>query len=189
MESARTYRYTIKIAGEVDKNFLELLKINLKKFDPVKIEEPKSTPIQKSPYGFPDLENEEITIMKVEFKYPATEPQILQMVQLLGYNVNKVRVISTEYDDSINSESDKYANQPSPLINEPDLEDYGKDASKEYASQYLDKVVPKQPSIDYPFAAKKTPTAANTSKEGIGTKSPLSKVNLPPKPQTGASKK
>ena len=189
IESARTYRYTIKIAGEVDKNFLDLFTHNLKKFDPVKIEEPKTTPVQQSPYGFPDLENESVTIVKAEFKYPATEPQIIQMAQLLGYNVNKVRVIATEYDDTINSEADKYANQPSPLLNEPEFEDYGKEASKEYAGQYLDKVVPKKPSIEYPFAAKKTPIEPNKSKEGIGTSSPLSKVKLPPKPQTGASKK
>jgi hypothetical protein len=188
IESARTYRYTIKIAGELDKNFLELFKHNLKKFDPVKIDEPKTTPVQQSPYGFPDLENESVTIIKAEFKYPATEPQIIQMAQLLGHNVNRIRVVTSDFDDSINNESDKYANQASPALGEPDLEDNGKQASKEYANQYLDRVMPKKSSIDIPYAAKKTPTVANTSKDKVGTQSPMSKIKLPPKPQTGARK-
>jgi hypothetical protein len=48
VESVHTYNYTIKIAGDVDKNFIDLFKYNLNKFDPVKIGEPTSTPIQKS---------------------------------------------------------------------------------------------------------------------------------------------
>ena len=79
MESVHTYNYTIKIAGQVDKNFLDMFKYNLNKFDPVKIGEPKSTPIQKSPYGFPNLSNQSITIIKAEFRYPATEPMIQQI--------------------------------------------------------------------------------------------------------------
>ena len=65
VESVHTYDYTIKIAGEVDKNWLEMFKHNLNKFDPVEISAPTSTPIQKDPYGFPDLHNESITILKL----------------------------------------------------------------------------------------------------------------------------
>jgi len=36
-ESVRTYRYKVRIAGETPKNFIELFKHNLQKFDPVKI--------------------------------------------------------------------------------------------------------------------------------------------------------
>ena len=74
------------------------------------------------------------------------------------------------------------------LLDTPDLEDNGKQASKDYANQYLDKVIPKEPSIDIPYNAKKTPTVKNTSKEGIQTKSPFSNVKMPAKPPTGAHK-
>jgi hypothetical protein len=193
MESARTYRYTIKIAGDVDKNFMDMFKYNLNKFDPVKIEDPKTTPVQKSPYGFPELENESITIIKAEFKYPATEPMIQQVAQMLGYNINKVRVLTTDFEDSINDESDRYANQidaekKEALLNTETLEDNGKEASKEYANQYLDRVVPKKPSVTIPYSAKETPTAPNKSKEGINTASPMSKVNRPQRPATGSTK-
>lgn len=190
-ESVRTYNYTIKIAGDVDKNFFDMFKYNLSKFDPVKIEDPKTTPIQKDPYGFPELENQSIHIIKAEFKYPATEPMIQQVAQQLGCNINNVRVMTTDYNDSINAENDRYSNEDrsdKPLLTNPELADDGKQANKDYANQYLDKVLPKRPSIDIPYEGKKTPTAPNKSKEGIQTQSPMSKINLPPKPSTGARK-
>lgn len=186
IESVQSYKYTIKIAGDLDKNFIDMFKFNLNKFDPVKIEDAKTTPIQKTPYDFPGVENESVTIIKAEFKYPATEPQIQQIAQLLGKNINMVRVYTQDFDDSINAENDKFANQPSPVLLEPNLEDAGKEASQDYANQYLDKIVPKKPSIDYKFDAKPTPTAPNKSKEGIQTKSPMSNINRPDRPATGA---
>ena len=81
VESVRSYNYTIKIAGEIDKNFIDLFTYNLNKFDPIKIENPTTTPIQKDPYGFPGLENQPVTIIKAEFRYPATEPMIQQIAQ------------------------------------------------------------------------------------------------------------
>jgi len=189
-ESVRTYRYTIKIAGDIDKNFVDMFKYNLNKFDPVSISDAKSTPVQKDPYGFPDLTNQSVNIIKAEFKYPATEPMIQQIAQLLGKNINTVRVITTDFNDSINSENDKFANQAeeSPLLDKTEMADNGKEASKEYANQYLDKVLPKKPSIDIPYSSTKTPTAPNKSKENIQTQSPMSKINRPPKPMTGAKK-
>lgn len=188
MESVRTYRYTIKIAGDCDQKFFDMFKHNLSKFDPVKIEEPKTTPIRKELQDFPDLENESVTIIKAEFKYPATEPMIQQCAQACGCNINRVRMFTTEYSDSVSTEMDQYENQPEVLLTDPNLADNGKEASKEYANQYLDRVVPKKPSVEMQFDAKKTPTAPNTSKEGINTMSPMSKINRPAKPATGARK-
>ena len=91
-ESLKSYNYTIKIAGDVDKNFIDMFKYNLNKFDPIRISDPTKTPIQKDPYGFPNLANQSVTIIKADFRYPATEPMIQQIAQLLGYNINMVRV-------------------------------------------------------------------------------------------------
>jgi len=189
-ESVRTYNYTIKIAGDVDKNFFDMFTYNLSKFDPVKIEDPKTTPIQKDPYGFPELENQMIHIIKAEFKYPATEPMIQQCAQHCGCNINNVRVVTTDYDDSINSEAEGYANEQKdqPLLLKTELEDNGKEASKEYANQYLDRVMPKKPSINIPYAGKTTPVSPNKSKDGINTVSPMTKMTRPQLPSTGARK-
>ena len=189
MESVRTYKYTIKIAGDCDQKFLEMFKHNLSKFDPVKIEEPKTTPIQKKPIGFDSLENESVTIIKAEFKYPATEPMIQQCAQACGCQISRVRMVDTAYDEGIDSEMQQYANQAKeePLLNTPELGEApdAKQASKDYANQYLDRVVPKKPTIDIPYSAKKTPTAPKDNKE-TSHMSPMSKMTRPERPATGS---
>lgn len=194
MESVKSYRYTIKIAGDVDKNFLDLFKYNLQKFDPIDISDPVSTPIQKTPYGFPGLENQSVTILKTNFRYPATEPMIQQVAQLCGYNVNMVRVISTDFDDSINGETEKFANQmkESPLLTKEEMADNGKEANKAYSNSYLDSIKEqtKDSKIDIPYEGKKTPNSFDPFKiipqDSMGAKSPMSTIKRPPKPKTGA---
>ncbi len=199
VESVHTYNYTIKIAGDVDKNFIDLFKYNLKKFDPVKISEPKSTPIQKDPYGFPNLSNQSVTIIKAEFRYPATEPMIQQIAQLLGYQVDMVRVVSSDFDDSINSEAEGYANEMdhNPLLLHPELEEQpgAKEANKNYSDSYLSSIQAqaKDSKIDIPYAGKQTPDAFDPFKPYLdndprGIKSPMSTIKRPAKPATGASK-
>ena len=197
-ESVKSYNYTIKIAGEVDKNFIDMFKYNLNKFDPVKISDPTSTPIQKSPYGFPNLENESVTIIKAEFRYPATEPMVQQIAQLLGYNVNMVRMIGTKFDDSIDSEQVGYENEMdhSPLLNHTELEEQpnAKAASKAYGDSYLQSIKDqaKESKIDIPYAGTKTKDAFDPFKpylddKKLGDKSPMSTIKMPPKPKTGAA--
>jgi hypothetical protein len=199
VESVHTYNYTIKIAGDVDKNFIDLFKYNLKKFDPVKIGEPTSTPIQKDPYGFPNLSNQSVTIIKAEFRYPATEPMIQQIAQLLGYQVDMVRVVSSDFDDSINSEAAGYANEMdhNPLLLHPELEEQpgAKEASKNYGDSYLKSIQAqsKDSKIEIPYAGKQTPDAFDPFKPYLdndprGIKSPMSTIKRPAKPATGASK-
>jgi hypothetical protein len=199
VESVHTYNYTIKIAGDVDKKFIELFKYNLNKFDPVKISEPTSTPIQKSPFGFPNLSNQSVTIIKAEFRYPATEPMIQQIAQLLGCQVDMIRVVGTDFDDSINNEQAGYANEMShnPLLLHPELEEQpgAKEASKNYGDSYLKSIQAqsKDSKIDIPYEAKKTPDAFDPFKPYLdndprGIKSPMSTIKRPAKPATGASK-
>lgn len=190
VESVRTYRYKIKIAGEPDKNWLDMFCYNLAKFDPVKISDPKTTPIQKDPYGFPDLKNEAITMIDVEFRYPAIEPMIKQVARLLNYDENLVRMIQANYDDSVNFEEEQYANQMehSPVLTHEELEDNGKKASEEYGDQYFPRIFK-----DYKggnrikMAGPQTAPAEDMRKIPGNDESPMSKINRPPKPETGAS--
>lgn len=192
-ESVKTFDYTIKIAGEADKKFLDMFKYNLNKFDPISISEPKSTPIQKSPYGFPDLENESVTIIKANFRYPATEPMIQQVAHLLGYDVNKVRVIDTRYNDSVDHEVEQYENQMknSPLLDKEELEDDGKEANKAYGESYLSDVKKQMEDSKVEMSFEKKPEQSSYDPfkvTPVKSDSPLSKINRPAKPQTGSSK-
>lgn len=198
-ESVKNYDYTIKIAGDVDKNFLQMFAHNLKeKFDAVDISVPSSTPIQKDPYGFPELRNQSITIIKASFRYPATEPMIQQVAQLLGYNINMVRAIQTNFDDSISTEQAAYANEAShsPLLTQHELEEQpgAKEANKAYGDSYKASIKDQMKGNVIPkaYAGKETPDAFDPFKavpqDPKGNNSPMSKITRPAKPATGARK-
>ena len=140
-----------------------------------------------------------MTIIKAEFRYPATEPMIQQIAQLLGYNVNMVRVIGTKFDDSIDSEMMGYQNEmkDTPLLNKEQMGEQpdAKEASKAYADSYLQSIKDqvKDSKIDIPYAGTRTQDAFDPFKpylddKKLGDKSPMSTIKMPPKPQTGASK-
>lgn len=198
VESVHLYEVTIKIAGEVDKNFLDMFKFNLKKFDPVGDIATKTLPIAKDPYGFPGVHNEPVTLLKCKFRYPATEPMVQQLAQLLGYNVNYVRLVDSKYDDSINKEQEEYANQMehSPVLTHEQLEDAGdaaKKASKDYGNSYLDSIKDQAKDgfqgKDLQFDAKRTPDAFDPFKPYLddkSNKSPMTNIKRPDKPKTGA---
>jgi hypothetical protein len=193
-ESIRTYNYKIKLAGELDKNWVDLFCMNLQKFDPVKISAPKSTPIQQEPYGFPGLTNQAITIIDVEFRYPATEIMVKQLARLLNFDENSVRMVTTNYDGTINDEADAYSNQMnhSPILNHTELEDNGKDANKAYGDQYLTSIK-KQMEADQsdrdemPYAAPKTKPGVDMRTLPGNPKSPMTQIHRPGKPETSMS--
>lgn len=199
MESARTYNYTIKIAGDTPKEFMELFRYNLNKFAPLEISDAVTTPIQKDPYGFPHMKNVPVTIMKAKFRYPTTEPMIHQVVQLLGFNVdiNCVRVIQTDYNNSINDEMDQYQNQieAGPLLATlPEASDDAKAASAAYADQYLTSIKDQADGkrVETVYAGKPTPVAADAfsraKPDARSTSSPLTTITRPGRPKTGAGR-
>jgi endoglucanase Acf2 len=198
-ESIHTYNYRIRVAGDIDNNKLDLLHHNLQKFSPARISQPKSTPIQKTVAGFPGLENERVTTIDAEFRYPATEPMVRQLAQLLGIDENLVRMVRTDYADSLESEAAGYENEMkhSPVLTHEEMEEQpgAKDAAKAYGNSYLDSIKEqtKDDKMDIPYAGAKTknafdPFKPETQFASMGKASPMSKISRPAKPQTGANK-
>jgi hypothetical protein len=76
-ESKRTYDFKIGVAGELPEGFADKLESSLQKYGCSGISAGKSTPIQKRPLDFPQLENVEATYYEVSCMYPTTV-QVLQ---------------------------------------------------------------------------------------------------------------
>ena len=192
-ESQRTYNYRIKIVGDVAPDFVKMLEEKLKQFDPVKISTIKKTPIQAKPADFPAAANESVASMDVEFRYPAIEPQIQQLAQLLGLNPNRIRLLTTTYEDSMAEEKDKIEEQNKDLLTDtdypaPDAEQ--KALSKDYsADPYKHAVLKNAYRSEFTVAGGKTPPAETTNDLPMGTTSPMTRVKRPPRPATGANPK
>jgi hypothetical protein len=192
-ESERTYRYRVKIAGDVDPGMIKALKEKLAQFDPVKIGAVKTTPIQAKPADFPAHANESVSSMDCEFRYPAIEPQIQQIAQLLGLDPNCIRLLTTAYEDSVAEEKQKVEEQNTDLLTDtdypaPDAEQ--KALSADYsANPYEHAVLKNAYRSTYTVAGGKTPPAKTTNDLPMGTDSPMTKVKRPPRPATGANPK
>jgi len=190
-ESQRTYNYRIKIVGDIEPAFLKALDEKLKQFDPVKVSAVKKTPIQLKPADFPAHANESVNSMDCEFRYPAIEPQIQQIAQLLGMDPNRIRLLTTAYEDSMADEKEKVEDQNKDLLADtdypaPDAEQ--KALSKDYSAPYDQHAVLKNTyRSDFTVAGGKTPPARTTNDLPMGDKSPMTKVKRPPKPATGAN--
>ena len=189
-ESERTYNYRIKVVGDVPDGFFKELRNKCAQFDVVKMSDAKSTPVRKAIPDFPAFPNQPMKIVDVEFRYPAIEPQIKQLAQLLGLDPNRIVMMATPYEESLDIESEKIANQNQDLLDspypEPDAEQ--KALSKDYATGPYDHAVLKNAyRSNFTIAGEKTPAAKTTNELPQGVKSPMTNIKRQPKPATGAN--
>lgn len=190
-ESERTYNYRIKIVGDVAPDFIKALEDKLKQFDPVKFSKPKTTPVQLKPADFPKHSNDSVTSIDVEFRYPAIEPQIKQIAQLLFMDPNRIIMLTTPHEEGMDVERKKIEDQNKDLLTDtdfpaPDAEQ--KALSKDYSAPYDQHAVLKNAyKSEFTVAGGKTPPAQTTNDLPMGNDSPMTKVKRPPRPATGAN--
>lgn len=189
-ESERTYNYRIKMVGDIPAGFIKDLEGKLAQFDVVSMSKPKTSPVRKEVPDFPAFPNQSMTIVDVEFKYPAIEPQIKQLAQILGLDPNRVVMNTTPYEESLNRESAKIGAENKDLLKDTDYpaDDAEQRALiKDYSAEPHDHVVLKNAyRSDFTVAGGKTPAAKTTNDLPMGTTSPFANIKRPPKPATGA---
>lgn len=190
-ESERTYNYRIKIVGDVPIGFIKDLESKMAQFDVVSMGRPKTVPVRKHVPDFPAFPNQPLTIVDVEFRYPAIEPQVKQLAQLLGMDPNRIVMNTDAYEDSLNDESQKIDTENKDLIADTDLpvpDAKQRALSKDYATGPYDHAVLKNAyRSNFVIAGGKTPPARTTNQLPQGNKSPMTAVKRPPKPATGAN--
>ena len=190
-ESERTYQYRIKIVGDVPAGFIKDLESKMSQFDVAKMGSPKTTPVRKNIPDFPAFPNQPLTIVDVEFRYPAIEPQIKQLAQLLGMDPNRIVMNTDAYEQSLDDENKKIVDQNKNLLDDPE---YPKDDAvqralkKDYATGPYDHAVLKNAyRTKFTIAGEKTPPAKTTNELPQGVRSPMTNIKRSPKPATGAN--
>ena len=190
-ESERTYDYRIKILGDVPPTFIKDLEQKLQQFDIVKMSGKKTTPVQRLLKDFPNEENDMVTSVDVSFRYPAIEPQIQQLAQLLGFNPNRIRLLTQPHVESMDKEIADINAQNKDLIADtdypaPDAEQQA--LKKDYSGDpYKHAVLQNAYRSDFTVAGGKTPPAKTTNDIKQDNKSPMSDIKRTPKPATFAT--
>lgn len=192
-ESERTYNYRIKIVGDVAPDWIKQLKAKLAQFDVVKFSDAKTTPVQAQPADFPAFKNDSVTSIDVEFRYPAIEPQIKQLAQLLFIDPNRIIMLNSKFEDSMDAERAKVEAQPDSLLADTDYpaNDAEQNAEKaDYSAAPDDHAVLKNAyKSNFTVAGGTTPKAKTTNDFPMDNKSPMTNIKRPPRPATGAQPK
>lgn len=188
-ESEKTFDYRIKIVGDLSADFIKAFKDKLKKFDPKKISDVKTTPVLSKPEGFPNYPNERVNIVDCSFRYPANLQQMEQVVELLGLDVNRLLMNDLKWSEGMDQELLGIEEQNKDLLNTPYPANTKEqnDLKKDYSAVGKDKEVVKNSASDatWTVAGGKTPPAETTNDLPMGVKSPMTAVKRPSKPATG----
>jgi len=105
-ESAKTYKFKVRVAGELPEGFVDHMKANLAKYEIINLSAGKSTPITERPLDFPNLQNMEVTHYEVELKYPATS-QVLTEYLVNSCSVDRGHLIIRGEGDPIEMQQDE----------------------------------------------------------------------------------
>ena len=97
-EAQKTYKFKVRVAGELPENFADRLESALTKYDIVNISSGKKTPISEKPLDFPQLQNIEVTHFDVEVNYPVTQFVLEQyLVTETGVGLSHI-IVRGEHD-------------------------------------------------------------------------------------------
>ena len=188
-ESEKTYNYRIKMVGDVPSTFVKELEGKLAQFDVVKMSKIKTAPVRKEIPDFPAFPNQPMSIVDVEFRYPAIEPQIKQLAQLMGLDPNRIVMNTDKYENSLDVENDQIIDQNQDLLDDPNYPADTKEQralKKDYATgPYDHEVVKNAYRSNFTVAGGKTPPAKTTNDLPQGVKSPMTTIKRPPRPATG----
>jgi hypothetical protein len=191
-ESAKSYDYKVKVAGDISDDFASRMETALQKFEVAKLSSGKKTPIMTLPLDFPALSNESVTIFDVTTNYPVA-PSVMKEYLADYMNMNSSLIVvrkpgepTEEYQADMQiGQKSEYANKlldvemkdaPKVKAEEHFGDKYNMSLMRELLKSKKDKdQVPAMPDEDNKNKAEKK----LQDKEEKGTPSPLSKATNP----------
>jgi hypothetical protein len=179
-ESAKSYDYKVKVAGDISDDFASRMETALQKFEVAKLSAGKKTPIMTLPLDFPQLSNESVTIFDVTTNYPVAVNTLKEyLADYMNINASLI-VVRKPGEPTEEYQADMQIGQKSEYANKL-LDIEMKDAPKVKAEDfYGDKynmgllkelMKTKAETKDQPKEKENT-----MSKEEVGTPSPFSKI-------------
>ena len=175
IESVNTYRFRIKIAGDLPEDAMERLEMSLDRHSLENISRPRSTPIQENPLGFsPSVNNVAVHIIDIETAYPTTPNELqVQVSDCLQVPATHVVVINPEHPEEIaQAQAAQVEDKEYQVLLTAPYPKADRQASI-YGDEYNRRMLKDIKTRDYQFAAKRTPRAATLNDDKSGRTSPL----------------
>ena len=132
-ESAKTYNFRIKVAGEAPEGFEESVHASLQRYGCQGVKKVGNSPIQKQAKDFPDLEHVEVTVFENTCTYPVTPLEISVAIKnnvQLEYSHFRVRNVNDPYEIDQMSAMDEPSGNA--VLEDPNYKEVGKVKAKDY---------------------------------------------------------
>jgi len=172
-ESEQTYSYKIKIAGGCSNDCIKEIEDKLGKYDIIKMSDPKTTPVVEDPLDFPGVKNMEVCIFEVELNYPASQVELVQMIEFCTRQpASNIKITSKAFADSWEN-NEGAEGEEGPLLEKdyPAETSDQKDAKDKYANP--EKHIENPGDARFEVAGGTTPKAKTTNDAPMGDKSPV----------------
>lgn len=120
-ESEKTYKFFIRVAGDLPEGFVDTMERSLNKYELVKLSPGKRTPITEKPMDFPQLQNCEVTHYEAEVKYPTT-PHILEKYLVDCCEISHAHIIVRGENDPVERQQSEKSDEPyEAMLNTEDM--------------------------------------------------------------------
>ena len=120
-EAHKTYKFKVRVAGELPEGFADKLESALTKYDIVSISAGKKTPISEKPLDFPQLQNMEVSHYEVEVNYPTTS-EILENYLEMCCDIPKTHLVVRKEGEPLDLEQKPADDKPyESLLNTEDM--------------------------------------------------------------------
>ena len=185
-ESAKSYDYKIKVAGELEEGFANKLESALAKFEVAKMSAGKKTPIMTMPLDFPRLSNEQVTIFDVTTNYPSSAREMKEFIGTY-MNIPQTHIVvrkpgepTEEYQEQMQvAKQSEYKNKlqdieykDAPKVNAEEFH-----STKANMSLLKELLKDREDNKDHPKGGQETGVQSHIEEKG--TPSPLSKSTNP----------
>jgi hypothetical protein len=163
------YVFLIKIAGEIPDHCEDAMKQAIEKYKVSKFEKLRTTPIQATLPDFPQIENAEVTIFKIELDYPTTSVVLHSCIsENTGINSANIKVRSEkeEAEAELNSENCDKDSSSKPLLLSPyektkDPQLHGEKYISKFLKDLQKTSLEQYKGVNDQILAKKSPTEKN----------------------------
>jgi len=120
-ESEKTYKFFIRVAGDLPEGFVDTMERSLNKYELVKLSPGKRTPITEKPMDFPQLQNCEVTHYEAEVKYPTTS-HILEKYLVDCCEISHAHIIVRGENDPVERQQSEKSDEPyESILNTEDM--------------------------------------------------------------------
>jgi len=131
LESKKTYKFIVRVAGDLPESFNDRLEAAMTKYDIVNISSANKTPITEKPLDFPQLSNCEVHHFDVEVNYPVTA-FVLEQYLVNETGVGHSHIIVRGEGDPVEEYQEK-AGEEKPYESLLNTEELGGEDGQKYA--------------------------------------------------------